>query len=76
MREKRENKRRERREKSEPLLIIQSNVEFRARVTRDNSKFEESSSFPRGNEPDYTHKFTKLSAEKCSNEENVPQTFK
>ena len=38
-------------------------------------KFEESYSFSPRNEPDYTDKFTKLSAEKCSNEEIVPQTF-
>ena len=43
----------------------------RARLTLDNSKFEELYSCTPRNEPDYAVTFTNLSAEKCSNEENV-----
>ena len=57
-------------------MVSNQKVEFSCTIDTDNSKFEELSSFYPRNEPDYTYKFTKLSAEKCSNEENVPQTFK
>jgi hypothetical protein len=56
--------------------VSNQKVGFSCTIDTDNSKFEESYSFSPRNEPDYTDKFTKLSAEKCSNEEIVPQTFK